>query len=65
MSGTLYTANDTAALITQGTENQPVDLSYRLSGMSVGETLTVTMLHKVSGGTGTMDYRLILLCGCP
>ena len=65
VSGTLYTANDTAALITQGTQNQPVDLSYRLSGMSVGETLTVTMQHKVSGGTGTIDYRQMLLQGCP
>jgi hypothetical protein len=64
-SGTLYTANDTAALIVTGTSNISVDLSYRLSGMSVGETLTVTMQHKVSGGTGTMDYRQILLTGCP
>lgn len=65
VSGTLYTANDNAALIVTGTSNVPVDLSYRLSGMSVGETLTVTVVHKVSGGTGTMDYRIILLTGCP
>lgn len=65
VSGTLYTANDNAALIVTGTSNVPVDLSYRLSGMSVGETLTVTMLHKVSGGTGTFDYRILLLTGCP
>lgn len=65
VSGTLYTANDTAALIVTGTSNISVDLSYRLSGMSVGETLTVTMQHKVSGGTGTMDYRVLLLTGCP
>jgi hypothetical protein len=64
-SGTVYTANDTAALIVPGTNNSPVDLSYRLSSLTPGETLTVTMQHRVNGGTGTFDYRLILLQGCP
>ncbi|WP_328620730.1 hypothetical protein [Streptomyces sp. NBC_00354] len=64
-SGAVYTANDNAALIVTGTANSPVDLSHRLTGLTPGETLTVTMVHKVSGGTATMDYRNILLQGCP
>ncbi|MFB6517434.1 hypothetical protein [Streptomyces sp. NPDC056401] len=64
-SGVVYSANDVAALITGGVANAPVDLSYRLTGLSVGETLTVTMQHRVSGGTGTFDYRQIRLQGCP
>lgn len=64
-SGTVYTANDTAALIIGGTSNVSVDLSYRLTGLTVGETLTVTMQHRVSAGTGTFDYRYIRLQGCP
>ncbi|MFC9821368.1 hypothetical protein ACFWG6_30810 [Streptomyces erythrochromogenes] len=64
-SGTVYNANDTAALIVGGTANQPVDLSYRLTGLIPGETLTVTMQHRVSAGTGTFDYRHILLDGKP
>lgn len=65
-SGTVYTANDTAALIVPGTNNAPVDMSYRLSNLIPGETLTVTMQHKVNvASTGTIDYRLILLSGMP
>ncbi|MFD5509102.1 hypothetical protein ACFWIB_15175 [Streptomyces sp. NPDC127051] len=64
-SGSVYTANDNAALIVTGTSNISVDLTHRLTGLTPGETLTVTMVHKVSGGTGTFDYRNILLQGCP
>ncbi|MFD6113590.1 hypothetical protein ACFWG0_26255 [Streptomyces yangpuensis] len=64
-SGTVYSANDTAALIVGGTANQSVDLSYRLTGLISGETLTVTMQHRVSAGTGTFDYRQIILTGMP
>jgi hypothetical protein len=66
VSGTLYSANDNAALIVTGTNNLSLSLRYRLQGLSVGETLTVTMKHRVnSPSTATMDYRLILLEGCP
>jgi hypothetical protein len=65
VSGTVYTANDTAALIVNGSQNQPVDLSYRLDNLTVGETLTVTMQHRVNASTGTYDYRQILLVGMP
>jgi hypothetical protein len=65
-SGTVYSPNDTAALIVNGTQNQSVDLSYRLAGLVPGETLTVTTQHKVnSASTATFDYRLILLTGMP
>lgn len=65
VSGTVYSPNDTAALIVAGTSNVPVDLSYRLSSLTPGETLTVTMKHRVNAGTGTFDYRLILVVGMP
>ncbi|MFD3802652.1 hypothetical protein ACFWTC_03265 [Streptomyces sp. NPDC058619] len=65
IAGSVYTANDTAALIVNGTQNLPVDLSYRLSGLTPGETLTVTMQHRVNASTGTYDYRQILLVGMP
>lgn len=65
-SGTMYTANDTAAIIVVGTNNAPVDLSFQQSNLVPGETFTVTMQHKVNtASTGTFDYRLILLSGMP
>ncbi|MFE2329921.1 hypothetical protein ACFXD5_39480 [Streptomyces sp. NPDC059385] len=65
-SGTVYTANDIAALIVNGTQNQAIDLSYRLASLVPGETLTVTMQHKVNAAsTGTYDYRQIILVGMP
>lgn len=65
ISGTVYSANDVAALIVNGTQNIPVDLSYRLASLTPGETLTVTMQHRVNASTGTYDYRQILLVGMP
>lgn len=64
-SGTVYSANDTAALIVGGTANLSLSLRHRLTGLAVGETLTVTIKHRVNAGTGTFDYRLILLEGAP
>lgn len=64
-SGTVYSANDTAALIVGGTSNSSLDLSYRLSSLTPGETLTVTIKHRVGAGTGTFDYRILMLRGCP
>lgn len=64
-SGTVYSANDGAAIIVGGTANLSLDLSYRLTGLTVGETITVTMKHRVGAGTATMDYRFIRLQGCP
>ncbi len=65
-SGTVYSANDNAAIIVTGTSNVSLMLRYRLSGLSEGETLTVTMKHRVNtASTGTFDNRLIILEGCP
>ncbi|MEU2450047.1 hypothetical protein ABZ605_08310 [Streptomyces sp. NPDC012765] len=64
-SGSKYTENDTAALIIAGTNNFPVSLFYLVTGLVPGETLTVTLLHRVNAGTGTVDYRQILLTGLP
>jgi hypothetical protein len=65
-TGTVYSANDTASIIVNGTNNLPVNLRYRLSGLTAGETLTVTTKHRVNAAsTATFDYRLIILEGCP
>jgi hypothetical protein len=63
-SGTVYSANDNAALIASGAvfgaNNISLSLDYLLNGLTSGETLTVTMLHRVNAAsTGTFDYRSI------
>ena len=65
-SGTVYSANDNAAIIVNGTNNFSLSLRYRLSGLTAGETLTVTTKHRVNtASTATFDYRIIILEGCP
>lgn len=62
VSGTVYTETTNPALIVAGATN--VILGYRrpLSGLTAGETLTVTTKHRLSTtGTQTVDYRSILL----
>ena len=65
VSGTVYSPNDAAALITPGNNNQPLDLRKHLSGLVPGETLTVTIKHRVNNVAtqALMDYRLILIEG--
>ncbi|WP_010361289.1 hypothetical protein [Streptomyces acidiscabies] len=68
VSGTVYSPNDNAALIWAGggTTNLSLGLRYRLSGLTPGETLTVTTKHRVSGAsTATFDHRSIQLEGAP
>ena len=67
VSGAVYSNNDTAALIVTGTGNMPLDLRYHLSGLVPGETLTVTIKHRVNNAAsvGTFDYRQIMLEGLP
>ncbi|MEU0675487.1 hypothetical protein ABZ330_21850 [Streptomyces sp. NPDC006172] len=61
-SGTRYTENDPAALVVPGTNNLSLYLRHPLSGMTPGETLTVTLKHRLqSAGTQTLAYRSILL----
>jgi hypothetical protein len=65
-SGTVYTENDAAALIWSGsgTTNLSLSLVKRLTGLVAGETLTVTMKHRVnSASTATFDYRSITVWG--
>ncbi|WP_075662195.1 hypothetical protein [Streptomyces acidiscabies] len=67
-SGTVYSPNDSAALIWSGNNvtNLSLSLRYRLSGLVPGETLTVTTKHRVSGAsTATFDHRSIQLEGAP
>ncbi|MER8042705.1 hypothetical protein [Streptomyces sp. NPDC094032] len=63
VSGTVYSPNDNAALITPGANNQPLDLRKHLGGLTPGETLTVTIKHRVNNIStqGIFDYRLILI----
>ncbi|MDX3527132.1 hypothetical protein P1P75_11930 [Streptomyces sp. ID05-39B] len=61
-SGTRYTENLTAALAVNGANNFSLSLRHPLSGMTPGETLTVTHKHRLNAaGTQTLDYRSILL----
>lgn len=63
-SGTVYSANDGAAIIVKGTDNVSLCLTKRLTGLSPGETLTVTTKHRVnSASTATFDYRCIDVWG--
>ncbi|MEU8760639.1 hypothetical protein [Streptomyces sp. NPDC048659] len=65
VSGVVYSPNDNAALITPGANNQPLDLRKHLSNLVPGETLTVTIKHRVNNTatSGIFDYRLILVEG--
>lgn len=65
ISGTVYSPNDNAALITPGSNNQPLDLRKHLASLVPGETLTVTIKHRVNNvaTSGIFDYRLILIEG--
>jgi hypothetical protein len=68
-SGSVYTANDAAALIVPGAaigaNNLSLALTHLLTGLVAGETLTVTMQHRVNtASTGTFDYRSIGLAAC-
>jgi hypothetical protein len=65
-SGTVYSANDGAALIWSGsgTTNLSLCLTKRLTGLVAGETLTITTKHRVnSASTATFDYRHIAAWG--
>lgn len=66
-SGSLYANNDNAALINGQTYNLPSSLAYLFEGLVPGETVTVTMVHRVNNvsSTGTFDYRQIILIGQP
>lgn len=61
-SGSAHTADDNSALIVAGTSNISLTMRHRLTGLTPGETLTVTLQHRTtSGSTGTWDYRSIAL----
>lgn len=66
-SGALYSNNDNAAVINGQTYNIPSSIAYLFEGLVPGETLTVTMVHRVNNvaSTGTFDYRQIILLGQP
>lgn len=64
VSGTVVSASTSASLIVNGTSNQSQSLRKRLTGLSPGETLTVTTKHRVNtASTGSFDYRYILIEG--
>lgn len=66
VSGAVYGASTVAALIVGNTTNYSLSLRKRLSGLVVGEIITVTMQHRVSSAsTGTLDYRYIAIEGAP
>jgi hypothetical protein len=62
-SGTNYTETLTGAISSTGSNNVTGTKIYRLTGLTAGETLTVTPYHMTNTGTGTWDYRYVLLEG--
>lgn len=66
VSGSVYGASTVASLIVVGTNNVSLSLRKRLSGLSPGETLTVTSKHRVNtASTGIFDYRYLSVEGVP
>lgn len=64
VSGTVYSANDNAAIIVNGTSNLSLSLEHLLEGLTVGEVLTVTLKYRVNAAsTLTADYRNVVLEG--
>ncbi|HEY9264846.1 MAG TPA: hypothetical protein VIQ11_09600 [Mycobacterium sp.] len=66
-SGALYANNDNAAAIQGAASNLTFTIAYLFEGLVPGETVTVTMVHRVNNvaTTGTFDYRQIILKGQP
>lgn len=61
-SGTQHSASSTSAVIVKGTDNVSLSLVKLLTGLTPGETLTVTTKHRVNAAsTLTADYRTIHL----
>lgn len=61
-SGTNHTGIDTEALTSAATSDVTQTLVRLLTGLTPGETLTVTPVHRVSSAaTQTVDYRYLLL----
>ncbi|OKI16635.1 hypothetical protein [Streptomyces sp. CB03911] len=61
VSGTNFTETLTGSIGVTGTNNSTGMIVRRLTGLTAGETLTVTPYHMVNSGTGTYDYRYIML----
>ncbi|MGO4630488.1 hypothetical protein AB4225_06025 [Streptomyces sp. 2RAF24] len=62
VSGTAYTENLPAALPVNGAANQSPFLRHPLTGLTPGETITVTTKHRLNAaGTQTIDYRSIYI----
>lgn len=61
VSGTNFTETLTGSVGVTGSNNSTGMIVRRLTGLTAGETLTVTPYHMVNSGTGTYDYRYIML----
>lgn len=61
-SGTNHTGTDNEALIVNGTNDVSLSMKRLLTGLTPGETLTVTPAHRVNAAsTLTRDYCYVLL----
>ncbi|MFF9844607.1 hypothetical protein [Streptomyces sp. NPDC013740] len=67
VSGTVFSPSDPEAMVIASiANNRPDMLRDMISGLSPGETLTVTTQHRVNtASTATYDFRQILLEGQP
>lgn len=60
-TGTIYTANDTASTVWGGTSSAgPFSVTVVIP-CAAGETVTVTLKHRVVSGTGNLRYRYLRL----
>ncbi|MFG3051912.1 hypothetical protein ACGFZP_13305 [Kitasatospora sp. NPDC048239] len=59
--GTAFTETLTGAIGVTGTNNATGTIVRRITGLTPGDTLTVTPYHMVNSGTGTYDYRYIMI----
>ena len=64
-SGTIHAANDAGAIqFSETTSAGPFYTEYPITG-AAGETVTVTAQHRVTAGTGTFQFRKIVIQTLP
>jgi hypothetical protein len=61
VSGTIYTAADNQAVQWASVSSAGPLATTQIINCAVGETVTVTVRHRVVGGTGNLRYRFLRL----
>jgi hypothetical protein len=58
-------ASDEIAMYHEGQNQDRFGMFYPLDGLTAGSTYNVRLMHRVSGGTGTLDDRQVLVTPLP